>query len=280
MSTAINTDPSRAISISDEEPRLPLEIEYEIFVLAFYNDTKRQTTLLRVAKRVSEWLIPLLYNVITVYPRSPEYRHPPPTALRRYGHHTHHICFRASDSSSFLPLCPNAYNVAFWFHSTPSPGVFNLPVTRLTFDDFGFLMDELDSDPENTQLTKWCSNITHLTVAEAFTKTERKYLVHFSALEYLMILEWYDNGSLGETIKHLPRLKVAVRLLGSVSDNEKTQVVGYSKLDEEYQDIRIIRMDALFMADWVRGAQGLGDVFDMAEREVEARKQASVKGLP
>ncbi|TFK61608.1 hypothetical protein BDN72DRAFT_849523 [Pluteus cervinus] len=276
MSTATDTDPSRA---SEEELGLPLEIEYEIFMLAFYNDTKGRTSLLRVAKRVSEWLIPLLYNVIAIYPGSSEYRYPPPSTLRRYGHHTHHICLRDSASSSFLPLCPNAYDVAFWFDSAPSSGLLNLPVKRLTFNDFGFLKDRLDSDPDDIHVTKWCCNITHLTVAAGFTEKERKYLVHFPALEYLMILEAHDDGRLGETIQRSPRLKVVVRLLGPVSDDRKTQVA-VNHLHRGSQDIRIVTMDALFMADWVRGAQGFGDVFDMAEREVEARKKTeSVVGL-
>ncbi|TFK69488.1 hypothetical protein BDN72DRAFT_840343 [Pluteus cervinus] len=250
MSTTTDTDPSQATSILEEGPRLPLEIE----------------------------LIPLLYDVITIYPGSSQYRYPPSTLLEKYGHHTHHICFRNAKSSALLPFCPNAHNVAFWFNSSPSPDLLNLPVKRLTLDDFGFLTSRLERDPDDIQLAQWCSNITHLTVADGFTEEDSRYLTHFPALEYLMTLESGDDEGIREILKCFPQLKVVVRLLGPVSDDEKTQVVRDSQLEGLYQDIRVVKMDALFMADWVRGAQGLGDVFDVAEREVEARRGALIMG--
>ncbi|TFK61609.1 hypothetical protein BDN72DRAFT_883083 [Pluteus cervinus] len=270
--TGIGNDRSQATLVVEEAPGLPLEIEYEIFVLAFYTDSKGQTTLLRVARRVSEWLIPLLYNVVTIYPESSRYRYPPSTSLKRYGHHTHHLCFNHANSSAILPLCPNAYNLAFWFDSERAPNVVNLPVKKVTFDDYWFLKKRPDTN--DTRVVRWCSNITHLGLGRLFTVKVGQYLVHFPALEYLMILDFNEYGGLAVAWKCCPRLKVVVRLLGPVSHHDKTQVV--HNTEGEDQDIRIVKMDGSFMSDWVRGAKGEGDMWELAEKEVERRRGTMV----
>ena len=53
--TGIANDLSQATLVVEEAPGLPLEIEYEIFVLAFKSQIGDRIHLLCVAKRVRDW---------------------------------------------------------------------------------------------------------------------------------------------------------------------------------------------------------------------------------
>ncbi|TFK71473.1 hypothetical protein BDN72DRAFT_436435 [Pluteus cervinus] len=128
-------------------PRLPPEIEYEIFVFAYHDaDSSGRVILLRVAKRVSEWVIPLLYRVIVLEQQCPDIdpasqfrpfgRYPPISNLRRYGHHVRHLFVMNTTLTPFylekidlLSSCPNVTNLAFWYGASLTPDAFNLPIT-------------------------------------------------------------------------------------------------------------------------------------------------------
>ncbi|TFK59377.1 hypothetical protein BDN72DRAFT_851309 [Pluteus cervinus] len=103
----------------------PLEIEEIIFSLAVQTDWPSAKNLILVAKRVYQWLIPQIYEVVVFH----GYRYPldrPRSDSRNLVHHgkyVHHIMLFNGDPRETrlynrpgvcLTWCPNAYDVALW----------------------------------------------------------------------------------------------------------------------------------------------------------------------
>ncbi|KAF7297756.1 hypothetical protein MKEN_01399200 [Mycena kentingensis (nom. inval.)] len=63
--------PTTPVAVVLSEPVLPPELEREIFCIAAKLSPRDLPTLLRVAKRVLEWLRPQLYTTISIKPKSP-----------------------------------------------------------------------------------------------------------------------------------------------------------------------------------------------------------------
>ncbi|TFK61607.1 hypothetical protein BDN72DRAFT_435561 [Pluteus cervinus] len=174
--------------------------------------------------------------------------------------------------SDLISSCPNISNLMLWFGTTLIPDILNLPIKRFSTRSFGFLEDRWAVDPNEAKLVAWCSKITHIALV-TLEKEESRHLAHFPALEYLMILGSMANGREGimGALQHCPQLKVVVWLLGPVSDVTRTQAVKDG--GDSDSDIRIVKVDGLITADWSRGAQGLEDMWDVAEEEVGMRRE-------
>ncbi|TFK64399.1 hypothetical protein BDN72DRAFT_846641, partial [Pluteus cervinus] len=277
---------------SRADPFLPREIELEVFVLAFRycEDPKSQAPLLRIAKRVSEWLLPLFYRVAIIHHDGINTRYPPLASLEKYGHHTRHLFILNNSrkgppmsTSALLSSCPNMTNIAFWYRTPLIPGILDLPIKRLALN--GFYLKSFEgghgSNPKDTRLVQWCSNITHLSLGagELYSETDIRYLTLFPALKYLILLDHSHLDRVDVILRHCPSLRVVIGLgmVGFVRDYTTAQVC--RDLDEDDgRDIRVVKMDGLFMTDWIRGARGsdLEDIWKLAEREVEDEGRRNV----
>ncbi|TFK65227.1 hypothetical protein BDN72DRAFT_845813 [Pluteus cervinus] len=141
-------------------PRLPPELEYIIFLLAFEVDRRKTTNLLLVAKRIFDWcrlarLIPRKFNLVE-FSRDKSL----PIAFnevvyKRYGHHVHDLHIENHEIARHLCLFPNVTSLTIWIRIdiTPYlPILLDLPLKHLSV----FVMTP------STELFQIMSRLTHL----------------------------------------------------------------------------------------------------------------------
>ncbi|TFK73873.1 hypothetical protein BDN72DRAFT_834203 [Pluteus cervinus] len=268
-------------------PRLPPEIEIEIFIVAFDTQKKHRTTLLCVAKRVRDWLIPLIYNTIVIdlnYTGGPML-----SALQQYGHHVQQVFAHQypseSEQTDLFTYCPNIWNLGLWCTGTLSEAVYKLKgLRRLALDFYGFesLREEehdgtvQPSIPIDIQKVAWFSNITHLVTSEITTIASSIPLRRLPNLTHFMILSLTPRDVLRHILQSYPKLKVVVWLLGHVTDENKVFVLdSHSDDAPKINDKRIVTMNARFSENWIRAAKGdlEKDLWVIAERTVEERRR-------
>ncbi|KAF9526143.1 hypothetical protein CPB83DRAFT_908688 [Crepidotus variabilis] len=132
---------------------LPVELEREIFELASWNDHVTGYSLIRVARRVYEWVEPSLYRVLIVYEGDYRGERPTPSspflqvfkdllaargfgAIARQAKFVHHFMYTGNDITELkdiLLLCTNIVDLALW----------TIPVSRT--DDLDSIMESLGS---------------------------------------------------------------------------------------------------------------------------------------
>ncbi|TFK67168.1 hypothetical protein BDN72DRAFT_915167 [Pluteus cervinus] len=132
MSSSITPSPEFPLEL---EPKLPLELEHEIFLLALQNEASVSANIFLVAKRVNEWctsFVSNLYKTVINY-TSRKYPHNVTfESIKVYGHHTRHLLIVYDSTNkddvdestdavlNFLSSCPNIERLALWFRG-PNP---------------------------------------------------------------------------------------------------------------------------------------------------------------
>ncbi|TFK62859.1 hypothetical protein BDN72DRAFT_964291 [Pluteus cervinus] len=216
---------------------LPSELEYEIFALAYQNEESHPVNLLLVAKRVHDWLIPRIYEVVlfrtyVTRPRSAS----SPSTLKMCGHHTRHLLFRIStppiSTIELLSYCPNVENIAVWSGYTQSRDLISGPETPLTSLRLKRLsihvaaLAELDQETRGgaesdtntgTQIQKhievFLSTITHLDIASRVcSKQELSALSYCPSLTHLCLFETLPLETLRWVFDVCAKLEVVVWL--------------------------------------------------------------------
>ncbi|TFK60809.1 hypothetical protein BDN72DRAFT_850245 [Pluteus cervinus] len=257
---------------------LPPEIEYEIFTLAFYNDKKGGASLLRVAERVSKWLIPLLYKVVIIADPPHQQPYPPIERLQQHGHHVRHLLVSSTPcpiaEEIFLSACPNVSDLAFWSGAKNIAQVLSLSITRLQFEDTDFVGAKLWDLPKTPQIQQWCSCITHVVLGSYLDDTNCAHnlnvLTLLPSLSHFMTFCWNEAPVIRGILVHCPQLKVFVWLWGKCNAEDLTQVV--EGRDEcPVDDPRIVTLNGSYVSDWIRGAQGEDDLWILAEREIRRK---------
>ncbi|TFK73806.1 hypothetical protein BDN72DRAFT_834149 [Pluteus cervinus] len=177
---------------------LPLELEHIILQMALENDMTDAKNLLFVAKYVFDWLIPILYKVVTLCRSLNTYPplHLPITKLPHYGRYVHHLFIeQASDEviDRYLEFSgPTLQNLK---------RVVRLPLTHL---DLNF------SAAINIHFTpvtlSGFSNITHLDVEDP----NIPFLSHFPSLTHLVLGAEDDPTLYKGTLEQHSRLRVLI----------------------------------------------------------------------
>ncbi|TFK64397.1 hypothetical protein BDN72DRAFT_901600 [Pluteus cervinus] len=259
------------------EPRLLPKIQHDIFHLAYHNvdNSRDRTTLLQVSKRTSQWLIPLIYRVVVVSHYYNTY--PPLESMQKYGHHTHHLYMSLFmelpyHGSDLISLCPNVYNLSFWHSSTTTGrGIFNLPLRRLSVQNFNLFETDLLDLHDTLPVQSWCSNITHMALG-TLHQSSCHLLTFFPRLIGFMIGSLSLKPVVAEVLRLCPRLQVLIWLLG---DYRSYTDVFITNGDTGSEDDRVVVVNGYLVKDWIRGAQGETDIWAIAEREVEARRTSN-----
>ncbi|KAJ6561292.1 hypothetical protein B0H10DRAFT_2117795 [Mycena sp. CBHHK59/15] len=152
-------------------PKLPRELEREIFDVAavFYPDII--PTLLRVAKRVREWTEPFLYNVVSLTRYAG--RKPTHTYLESKGqlflrNAVRHLCLELVDYPTILSTCSKTIDLS-WRSCKYSPEVLPIislmPLTRFHVDVHNLFADVPSIDIAQSPFL----SVTHLTLFDDFT---------------------------------------------------------------------------------------------------------------
>ncbi|TFK61011.1 hypothetical protein BDN72DRAFT_850016 [Pluteus cervinus] len=271
-------------------PSLPPELECEIFTMAYHQDPKNLTNLLTVSKRIANWIIPLIYEIIAVS-NYPHINHPRLDSVQRYGHHIKHLFLSLTweniDEETILRSCPNLSNLGIWNECISPVALFDLPLKRLAFRicPIGFtsrLKNLQEMDEEKYQ--RWCSNITHITwerislfVCKSFLVTAFPHLTHFlfgcrrESACYL----GPDSQEAQAIVKYMVASCKSLEVLVVSSERaagEDLTPQSSTLFGVEFEDVRVVKMIRCFVTDWVRGARGEEDLWAVAEKTIKERR--------
>ncbi|TFK66732.1 hypothetical protein BDN72DRAFT_131193 [Pluteus cervinus] len=247
-------------------PRLPPELEYDIFLLAFHHDSGDAKNLVLVAKRVFDWLIPQRFHIVTLSESGSFPITFNETTYQRYGHHVRHLFIRIWRLGEYLHLFPNVVNLAYWIEYTPThlPSLLQLPLTRL-------------STAPCPELFQVFSKLTHLDLTSETelhpSNDEIASILYLPRLTHLCVL--YDIPQSGLEMfldkKRCPKLRVAiVWAFGGGSS------VLYEHEDLEVDDDRVVMVECEPLGDWQIGASGGLDMWKFAEGVIDSRNTPSV----
>ncbi|TFK73862.1 hypothetical protein BDN72DRAFT_834197 [Pluteus cervinus] len=248
----------------DEGPRLPPELEHQIFELAYAQSRVDQVSnnLFLVAKRVHEWLIPLRFEVVMIH-ASGQW----PLILERYGHHVHHFHASSSSAKRLLSFCPNVTNLAIWTTVTSQDihNIRSLPITYLSIN----IRELFQTD---TDLHSFCSNITHLDVSSRSSWATEDVLSHFPVLTHIALFEDIDERDIQACLVHGKALEVLVLISPGVDEN------GLVEEAQDRDDKRIVQIEfgRSYKDDWKEGAYGGMDMWVFSDEVIAKRR----RGLP
>ncbi|TFK69595.1 hypothetical protein BDN72DRAFT_840190 [Pluteus cervinus] len=256
-------------------PIFPPEIEHKVFVAAFEGDQEMTNigTLLLVSKRVYEWLLPLVYKIVSTYGSS---EWPPMTLpiknLSRFGKYVRHLLLDFSDASTstiYFTYCPNVVNLCLiaW-DGTGIPTLSCLRPTELGVD--------LNILPKVPEIIPLCTNVTHLDCAydewKGFIGPSKSFS-YFPNLTHLMVCSpdsFQDRKQLVEQIfQQLQKLQVFIVAHYPDSDLPELKMV---EPDYIYPDPRIVHLSLQFPLHWKTAAQGVLSPWLFAEEVVKQRR--------
>lgn len=159
--------------------------------------------------------------------------------------------------------------------NTITPEIFDLPLTRLSVHSlctFEHDLNEVVQSPDTSRVAEWCSRITHINMG-SFDDAARQHLPFFLNLTHLLIGAWNHEAATQEALKLCPRLEVLIWLVGSYRSTKETFVEENSERAPHFDDIRVVTINAYFALDWLRGAEGMDDMWIIAERDIVERRQ-------
>ncbi|TFK66740.1 hypothetical protein BDN72DRAFT_843829 [Pluteus cervinus] len=236
-------------------PRLPPELEQEIFLLAFHSDGAEVNRLCLVAKRVLDWLIPHRYHVVILSAG----RYSPikfnETVYKKYGHHVRHLLLEDDQAREHLHLFPNVVNLAFWGSNEHTaidlPPLLQLPLTCISIAFY-------------PNLFRLFAKVTHLDLTTGFhhESTSIGSLLYLPKLTHVCVPSKFSLELFLER-ERCPQLRVAIVWgLGSGGGVDGGMSV---------RDKRVVMVRCDPHTDWEIGARGGLDMWRLAEGLISSR---------
>ncbi|TFK58353.1 hypothetical protein BDN72DRAFT_906821 [Pluteus cervinus] len=204
--------------MSFPEPILPPELERITFILALegQKEPAHPTNLLLVAKRVREWLIPVLYFKTIVRHSSQTYplnTINPSQSIAQHGNHTKHLLLECrksegddEDSANILRYCPNVQRLTIWGGNLGDVAlsmlelkyVTHLSINKAHLDDAMNVIE--DTVTAQTLLQTFLSKITHFENLGPIGENDLNGFKQFISLTHLCVSV---VGVEGPVINHL-----------------------------------------------------------------------------
>ncbi|KAJ7779619.1 hypothetical protein B0H16DRAFT_1682996 [Mycena metata] len=250
-----------------EAPRLPLELERNIFEMAALSFRSSIPLYLQVAHRIHEWIEPILYNTLIIeWPRRPQMNEHIPTPadcrtveflasnvrqLNVYG------SFPDDQLYALLNACKGARDIALWV-PFPRPDLVPLlhaiPLERLSVEPRYLFGGVLRMD-----FTHFAA-LTHLDIRNAAFNDWRLYsgLAHAPALTHLSFRDKFQSSVLRGALAHCTKL----RALGIIWSPSRRAV---DVKEGEVVDARLFMVVCDALEEWEIGARGGRDIWARAE---------------
>ncbi|KAF8149392.1 hypothetical protein B0H34DRAFT_733582 [Crassisporium funariophilum] len=275
---------------SSQEIYLPAELEREIFEIAASAYPSCVVELVRVARRVQEWVSPELYRVL----RAGEGRVVPPIycsesdvgsprtldipRLKNIGPHVQHILLQkwhVSEIQEILKYCPNVRNLALWIVRGSClpllPVLSTLSIRRLSFDPLLFFPSHHEYHIPFDQPLFW--NITHLEIINAPSEWKSWHKIALMPkLSHLALSGELNQALLDDILENCTLME----LLIVISETEEG-------MTNEQHDRRVVVLEPSwdYLDHWELGARGGDDFWIIAaKRAAESKFPASVEDIP
>ncbi|TFK65037.1 hypothetical protein BDN72DRAFT_962833 [Pluteus cervinus] len=260
-------------------PTFPPEIEHIIFTAAVEHQdlSSFPINLILVAKRVYQWLTPIIYRTISLHENHEYPNQWNPEKLAKYGNYVRNLFVwvpssRFNKASPHLPLslCPNVTNLLWWSPANEAEiiAMSQLPLTRLSID--------LNDIERALNTTKEFYRVTHLDSLGLFTE-DLSILDRFTCLTHLSILGDGGFASISPIFERVPKLQVLIYY------NCKQGVTKAVVQDfrPESDDPRLVRMTCGVgggFEDWFEDIIGGRGIWGLAEEAIEGRKKGEQDG--
>ncbi|TFK61700.1 hypothetical protein BDN72DRAFT_849449 [Pluteus cervinus] len=275
------------------QPIFPPELEEVIFLFALQDDLKLVGTLVLVAKRVHDWVIPRFYEVVIFrYASEPHIPHRSLSLqhLAGNGKHVRHLLLhdhspgrRLDDHfSGCIDRCPNLCSLGLWIPDnsfTPGlvGGLLRLRLKYLSFDISG-LVPALEKQGVSTVLLP---TVTHLELIGATKVDPHLVKSYFPALTHLA-LTGIGNTPITVLRDALDvfgdQLEVAIWYLWNAGDTKTSPRVERTSKYIIVDDPRfvVLRYGANFANTWHEGVKGGLGIWKAAEEAVQARRLGTI----
>ncbi|KIM39516.1 hypothetical protein M413DRAFT_192527 [Hebeloma cylindrosporum] len=197
-------------------PGLPPDLERLIFELAARDvGPKGSTTLLLVAKRVHDWIRPLIYRVfnqMATHP-FPDFHRADPQLLENIGHLAEKLLVGYNPASKYslktlLSFCPNIVDLAIWESLLrvfiPATAMDKLPLRRLSAHFSDFMYEDFLNRP-------FFVGLTHLDVLSfmgVYWNKQFEALTHLPNLTHLSISCSTDFDVIPQLLRHCRLLRI------------------------------------------------------------------------
>ncbi|TFK66755.1 hypothetical protein BDN72DRAFT_843844 [Pluteus cervinus] len=260
------------------EPRLPPELEENIFLQALDSSPSDAFKFILVAKRVHHWLIPQIFKtVIYHYDESSPIRfdiH----SFERYANHVQHLFLEPENLLQYLYLFSNVTNLVLWGECSPAQLEILLEFNHLTH--LAVVIGDDVSIPPPIYFALF-SKVTHLDLMSScdfWWLDEIKPNFNFPLLTHLCVL--CDANT--EVIKlFLDRIRcpnLAVVILWDPSPEAVTmvrpEVEGRDEVPvKDERLVHILCQDSV--RDWESGVRGGDDMWKVADRHIASRQVES-----
>ncbi|KAF9050427.1 hypothetical protein BJ165DRAFT_1525653 [Panaeolus papilionaceus] len=254
---------------------LPAELELAIFELAFDpSDNASSLNYMLVAKRVYEWIRPLVFRVFDQIDRPPFpnfEKYDDVLKVSELGRFARHLVIGRLHSgieiADMLQHMPNVRDLAIWYGVGIKP---LLPVIEKLqhLERLSCGLNGLDS---SQLLHPVFTNLTHLELLSPRSDWDFKVLESYKRLTHLCIYsgrDW-DTETVMTVLSHCRSLKVFI-----LTEDCATGVPEEMRdLCKDHHALLIFANDVACHRDWKRGAYGGDDSWVLAERLVEARER-------
>ncbi|TFK65744.1 hypothetical protein BDN72DRAFT_900441 [Pluteus cervinus] len=283
-------------------PHFPPELEQEIFVYAVQNRIQDATNLFLVAKRVQEWLLPVVFKVVIVYDkRLFPIRFNDLSQFKSYGRYIEHLLLSSDFQTDHRPQilqqslaqCPNITNLALTWFRPQIPlesltSLSHLTCLCIAADYLVCRIADIHQDVRNINeiavaLTHSCTSITSspalfpkITHLEAFGARWRRQ--HGDL--FLTMLAYHFPGVTHISHNQTPFVELTLQKFKELkalvwwdSFGDELKVVEDS--ERHIHDERIVPLVRDWAGDWEREARGRGmGVWSFADNILEGRRKA------
>ncbi|TFK58092.1 hypothetical protein BDN72DRAFT_916722 [Pluteus cervinus] len=261
---------TKSMSNTASSPRLPPELEKEIFTLSLRQQNTDAQNLLLVAKRFFDWLIPIYYEVVMITRYKDSGKWPPgieAERLKQYGHHVRHFLILDKKSDvKLLSHCPNVFNLAMRavIPESEMETILGLPVTRLSIKITPFFQ-------ETPQCLAFVSRITHLDLVIPTQWEPKDVLPHFHVLTHLASFPNLTKPC--DFFLYVKTLEVILLIGGGGAYQPDGSYLAVKAQDGDNWRIVQLLIAHLNTRDWVEGAWGREDMWALVDEVIEQRRK-------